>query len=43
MKLNYCNQVIKAHHGKIIAKSFITDENILGFTMPLSVVPPIRV
>lgn len=38
MKLNYCNQVIKAHNGHIIAESKLSNENKLGFQMPVLLV-----
>lgn len=38
MKLNYCNQVVKAHNGQIIAESSISNENKLGFQLPLLLV-----
>lgn len=35
IKLNYCTQVINAHRGKIIFESKPTNENTLGFSLPL--------
>ena len=35
IKLNYCTQVITAHGGKIIFESKPTNENTLGFSLPL--------
>lgn len=42
LKLNFCNEVIKAHHGRIIAESSDNDENILGFELPCSAKPAVK-
>lgn len=38
MKLNYCNQVIKAHNGILIAESKPSEKNKLGFSLPVLLV-----
>lgn len=43
MKLNYCNQVVKAHKGQIIASSSKNNENTLGFDIPLSIACSVNV
>lgn len=38
MKLNFCNQVVKAYQGEFIAKSKKSNENTLGFRLPLNLI-----